>query len=64
MEIKSKVMNEKQAAQYVGLSQRSLQLRRFKRKPPTYIKVGRVIRYRQDDLDEFLEANRVELTGE
>lgn len=62
METKSKIMNEKQAAQYVGLSQRTLQAYRFKRKPPTYIKVGRAVRYRQDDLDDFLEANRVELS--
>lgn len=60
MKTKSKVMTEKQAAQYVGLSQRTLQAYRFKRIPPTYIKVGRVVRYRQDDLDDFLEANRVD----
>ncbi len=54
------IMNEKQAAKYIGLSQRTLQKYRCIQKPPTYIKVGSAVRYSKDDLDAFLDANRVE----
>jgi hypothetical protein len=54
------VMNEKKAAKYIGLSPKTLQKYRWEQKPPTYIKVGSAVRYHKDDLDAFLDSNRVE----
>ena len=54
------MMNEEQAAKYIGLSKRTLQAYRFKQKPPTFVKMGKSVRYLKDDLDAFIEANRVE----
>lgn len=57
------VMNEKKAAEYLDLSPKTLQKYRWEQKAPAYIKVGRSVRYRKEDLDAFLDANRVEPTN-
>lgn len=64
-------MNEKtlttiEAAKYLGISQSTLRQGRMngqreKRCPtPSYIKIGRAIRYRVEDLDAFLAEHRVD----
>lgn len=55
----STIMNEKQAALYLGLSVRTLQAYRLQMKAPAYIKFDKAVRYRREDLDSFLEASRV-----
>jgi predicted DNA-binding transcriptional regulator AlpA len=62
MDSKSPLLNEKQAAQYLGLSPRALQMRRFRRQLPAYINLRRTIRYRREDLDEFILSNRIDPT--
>lgn len=52
--------DEKKAGAYLGLSVKTLQAYRFHRKGPAYIRMGRSIRYRQEDLDRYLEACRVD----
>ena len=54
------LMNEKQAAEFLGVAVRTMQWWRANNKGPTYIKVGRPVRYRMDDLDAYLDANKVE----
>ena len=54
-----RLMDEGLAGQYVGLKKRTMQDRRQKMLPPAYIKVGKSVRYSKDDLDAFIEANRV-----
>jgi predicted DNA-binding transcriptional regulator AlpA len=58
---KSKRLNTKQAASYLGLAEQSLHNRRHQRLLPNYIKIGRRILYDTNDLDAFLESNRVNL---
>lgn len=59
-----RVLTETQAAEYTGLSRSTFRQGRMagvrdKRcPPPPYIKLGRAIRYLQDDLDDWLKANR------
>lgn len=53
-------LTEKAAAEYLGLSVRTLQKRRFERQDPPYLKIGRSVRYRAEDLDKFLAAHRVD----
>ncbi len=55
-----RLMNEKMAGEYLGLKQRTMQDRRQKMLPPVYIKIGSNVRYRREDLDAFLDANRVD----
>ena len=55
-------LTERAAADYIGLSVRTLQKRRFERQNPPYLKIGRSVRYRQEDLDAFLDAHRINPT--
>ena len=56
----AKALKEKEAAAYLGLSVKTLQAWRFYSKGPKYLKLsGRAIRYRVEDLDQFMEASTV-----
>jgi len=60
--MKKQRLDTKEAAAYLGYKNpQTLANRRAKRKPPSYIKLGRRILYDIDDLDAYLEANRVKL---
>jgi excisionase family DNA binding protein len=51
------LLSEEQAAEYLGgVSTRSLQRWRIERLGPTFIRVGRLIRYRRSALDVYLAA--------
>lgn len=61
----AEVMREGDAAQYLGVSRRWLQDRRIDGRGPTFVRLSaRAIRYRRDDLDQFLEARRHDSTAE
>ena len=53
-------VNEHQAAIITGFSVKGLQQRRWLGKPPAYLKVGRLVRYRVSDLEQFLDDCTVE----
>ena len=53
-------LTERAAADYTGLSVRTMQKRRFERQDPPYLKIGRSVRYKLEDLDAFLAAHRVD----
>ena len=57
MNISNTLLNRKDAAEYLGVKRSTLEVwaceKRYKLK---YIKVGRLVRYRKSDLDEFLES--------
>ena len=57
--MKAPLLTETEAAKYLGLSPKTLQMRRWLDRPPTYIRMGRSIRYRVTDLDAFAEAGQV-----
>ena len=63
------LFDEMEAGMYIGgsnhpLSRKTLQSRRLKGLPPKFIKVGRLVRYLQTDLDAFLEAQRRSSTSQ
>lgn len=59
------ILTESDAAKYIGMSRsylnadRSNGLRKKRTKGPAFLKLGRSIRYRKIDLDEWLRINRV-----
>ncbi len=57
------VLNEREAATVVGCSVALLRKWRLFREGPCYVKVGRLVRYRQSDLDAFLDAHLVATGG-
>lgn len=60
-----KSINEKEAAPYIGMSisflrQSRMEGNRQNRTPgPPYVKIGRAVRYLVNDLDTWLEQNRI-----
>ncbi|GAB6126266.1 helix-turn-helix domain-containing protein [Humidesulfovibrio idahonensis] len=59
MKISVHYLNEREAAQFLGLSISTLQQRRFKGKLPLYAKFGKSVRYNLEDLQSFAEGCRV-----
>lgn len=59
----SQNIDERQAAQYLGLSVSTLQQWRFRCKGPDYLKFGKAVRYRVADLEAFAEAHVVRPAG-
>lgn len=55
------LLKEKEAAEYLKVASVTLSKWRFYRKGPAYIKLSnrRAIRYKKEDLDEFIAQSRV-----
>lgn len=51
---KGDVMNEEEAANYIGASPKTMRYWRCLKKGPAYIKSGRNVRYRREALDAYL----------
>ena len=51
------VCDTKKASEFIGCKPPLMQRWRRERKGPPYMKIGRLVRYRQRDLEEFLEQN-------
>lgn len=48
-----------QAAAYLAITPRQLQLDRVTKRQIAFVKVGRLVRYKQADLDAFIKAQTV-----
>jgi Helix-turn-helix domain len=55
--------NEQQAAEMLGCTVSALRKWRLLGRGPAYCKVGRLVRYAEGDLQEFLTASRVQPAG-
>jgi phage terminase Nu1 subunit (DNA packaging protein) len=59
------ILNEKQAADYLGVTARALQAWRYRGGGPRFIRISaRCIRYRQDDLEQWLSERMANTTAE
>jgi hypothetical protein len=54
------IIDEKKAAEFLGLAVQTLRNRRHKRLPPAYVKLGRSVRYQMDDLKDFVNKSRID----
>ncbi|WP_173401544.1 helix-turn-helix transcriptional regulator [Bradyrhizobium cosmicum] len=57
------LLTEVQAADFIGLSIRTLQTWRTKAFGPAFVRAGRSVRYRRSDLMHWIEANTVSNVG-
>ena len=49
-------LSEEQAADILGFTVKTLQKRRWERKAPPFLKIGRLVRYRLSDIQAFLDS--------
>lgn len=61
--IKTPLIDEHLAAEYLGLAVGTLRNWRNKGKGPRYFKLGSKIRYTVKDLEKFIEAHTVDAVG-
>lgn len=52
------LLNERQVAIILGLSRKTLSQWRWRKKGLQFIKIGRSIRYREEDIEEFLRTHK------
>jgi predicted DNA-binding transcriptional regulator AlpA len=55
-----RLLDEHRTARYLGLRVKTLRNWRSAGKGPSYIKIGRIVRYRVTELDEFIEKRLVD----
>lgn len=56
-----KLLSEAEASQYIAMSRPWLRVQRMRETGPSYLKIGRAIRYSVPDLDSWIESKRVRL---
>jgi predicted DNA-binding transcriptional regulator AlpA len=63
-EAQKKLLSEKEVELSYGLNRRTLQGKRVKGGGPKFIKFGRLVFYRPEDIEEFLRSRTVEHTSQ
>ena len=58
------LMNTREAAAYLRLGKPTIERFRITGEGPSYLKLGRVVRYRRCDLDAWLESQLIQSTSE
>lgn len=56
-----RLLTETEAADFLGFSTKTLQKRRWLRQPPKFVKLGRSIRYRIEDLESYVARCAVQV---
>ena len=56
----NQVINETQAAEILGRAVQTLRNDRHLRKGPAYLKLGRSVKYRVNDLVDYMEKHRID----
>jgi excisionase family DNA binding protein len=64
MNSQERAITEVEAADRLGLSVKTLQAWRHRRKGPTFVRFGRAVRYIPSDLDAFIRASMVDNRNE
>ncbi len=59
-----KMLNEKEAALFLGCSVAKMQKDRQKGSPVKFLKIGSSVRYRQCDLEEYIQSQIFQSTAD
>lgn len=57
------LITAEEASKITSLPVKNLQARRAAKLPPSYVQLGRLIRYRKSDLEKFLQSCIVDTQG-
>jgi excisionase family DNA binding protein len=60
LDIIRRYMTTKEAAEFIGVSPTTLNAWRMKKTGPPYVRIGALVRYRAEDIDQWANS-RVEL---
>jgi len=58
------LITTKQAAEFLGISHRTLESMRLKGTGPTYSNIGRLVRYSKETLDDWVLSNQRRSTSD
>jgi hypothetical protein len=58
------LLTAQEAAKALKITPAALNRFRFEHRGPAFVKVGRLVRYSRQDLEEYLQANRVGTNGQ
>lgn len=61
---KKRLLNNEEAAAYIGLKPQTMHNRRHYGLPPGFVRIGRRCLYEVEVLDRFISDNRVEIENE
>lgn len=64
MQSQSAFLTTREAADYLGLKHNTLEAWRCRGDGPRFVKLGRSVRYRQSDLDQWIESRTRSNTSE
>lgn len=56
----NEVVTERKASEELGIAVQTLRNWRHQRRGPAYLKLGRAVRYRVGDLNDFKEKHRID----
>jgi predicted DNA-binding transcriptional regulator AlpA len=56
-------IDEKEVSQIMGIAVQTLRNWRFKRVGPPYVKVSKAVRYRVDEVIDFMERKKINVEG-
>ena len=59
----SNLMNEKEVASFLGLKPQTLAIWRMRKEKIPFVRMGRRIAYRREDVEKWLEAQRAQVEG-
>lgn len=64
MQVENKLLTGREAAEYLGISEQTIRIQRITGRGAKFIKVGRLVRYRQTDIEAYLNARTFENTSQ
>lgn len=53
------LLTEKEAAEILGVTQRFMANRRYRKQPPRFVRIGRLVRYSRQAIVEFMQNSTV-----
>lgn len=59
VQVPASLLSERDAARYIGMSVHFLQQARVRGRGPAFMRIGRSVRYSWEDLQEWLDSQRV-----
>ena len=58
--MKNEFLNTEELAAFLGIKPQTINIWRMKHKGPSYIKIGRNVRYKRQDIESWIENCRVQ----